>query len=299
MTSSLRAALIALPFVGAYFIARSLPVSPCDFLHEETYNSEGTIDYCGGGDSTFVDLSLRKWPLSLDFRSPDNLNTGENAEFEINIKQFDGSPLSGKDVALSHTKKIHLLVVDESLTDYQHLHPEPDSLYDGTWRCALTPKNKGKYTVFFDFIPTRSPRRVLLTSSFEVEGEQVATPPVHEKLLHSSGNRRFELIRGETGDSGEDIQLIFKATDENGNTLAFRPVMGAFAHMVAFDENLKGFAHLHPEENALPAGKEDIFEGPLTFTFSPPKEGLYRLWAQVKFNGEPETFVPFDLKIGS
>ena len=28
----------------------------------------------------------------------------------MNIKQFDGSPLSGEDVALSHTKKIHLLV---------------------------------------------------------------------------------------------------------------------------------------------------------------------------------------------
>ena len=26
---------------------RSLPVEPCDFLHEETYNLEGEVDYCG------------------------------------------------------------------------------------------------------------------------------------------------------------------------------------------------------------------------------------------------------------
>jgi len=299
MTASLRAALIALPFAGAYFVARSLPVSPCDFLHEETYNSEGVIDYCGGGDSAFVDLSLRKWPLSLDFRPPAELNPGEAAEFEMNIKQFDGSPLSGEDVALSHTKKIHLLVVDESLTDYQHLHPEPDSLYDGTWRCALTPKNAGKYFVFFDFIPTRSPRRVLMTSSFEVDGNRIAKSPVEENLLFASGKRRFELKKGEPDKDGSGLQLVFQASDESGETLSLRPVMGAFAHMVAFDGDLKGFAHLHPLENALPAGQEDTHKGPLTFTFSPPKEGLYRLWAQVRFSGESETFIPFDLRVGS
>ena len=59
MTPSLRALMIALPFVGTYFVTRSLPVSPCDFLHEETYNSEGVIDYCGGGDSAL------DWALEL------------------------------------------------------------------------------------------------------------------------------------------------------------------------------------------------------------------------------------------
>ena len=58
MNPSLRALLVAVPFVAAYFVMRSLPVTPCDFLHEETYNAEGIVDYCGGGDSAFVDLSL-------------------------------------------------------------------------------------------------------------------------------------------------------------------------------------------------------------------------------------------------
>ena len=59
MNPSLRALLVAVPFVAAYFVMRSLPVTPCDFLHEETYNAEGVVDYCGGGDSAFVDLSHR------------------------------------------------------------------------------------------------------------------------------------------------------------------------------------------------------------------------------------------------
>ncbi len=40
MNPSLRALLVALPFVAAYFVMRYLPVTPCDFLHEETYNAE-------------------------------------------------------------------------------------------------------------------------------------------------------------------------------------------------------------------------------------------------------------------
>jgi hypothetical protein len=42
---------LAIPFIGLFFIVRSLPVEPCDFLHEETYNLEGELDYCGPGDA--------------------------------------------------------------------------------------------------------------------------------------------------------------------------------------------------------------------------------------------------------
>ena len=42
------------------------------------------------------------------------------------------------------------------------------------------------------------------------------------------------------------IDSTFKARDESGMSLKLRPVMGAHAHMVAFDWERKGFAHLHP-----------------------------------------------------
>ena len=75
---------------------------------------------------------------------------------------------------------------------------------------------------------------------FEVDGEQVEKPSVG-KPSFSSGNRFFELKKD---DSGDEIRLVFHASDQNGNTLGFQPVAGAFAHMVAFDGDLKGFAHL-------------------------------------------------------
>ena len=109
--TGLRLAVCTLPFFAAYLVIRAIPVEPCDFLHAKTYNSEGTLDYCGPGDSDFVDLTRRSWPLSLKLESLDDLRIGEPCRFRAEIHQFDGSPLSFDDVALSHTKKIHLLAI--------------------------------------------------------------------------------------------------------------------------------------------------------------------------------------------
>ena len=289
---------LAVPFVAAYIVIRSLPVEPCDFLHEETYNLEGEIDYCGPGDAGFIDLSVRKWPIFLDFRPLDPLEVGKPCRFEMNIKQADGSPLTANDVALSHTRKIHLLAVDASLGDYQHLHPEADPLFKGIWRFTLTPKKGGKYKVYLDFIPIRSPRRVLLAASFDVAGEvEIFHPNTNKDFITDKGRTfRFQIVDPEV--EGEEPLFKFSAIDENGNDLALNPVMGAFAHVVAFEPTLDGFAHLHPLEYEPPKSVDAKRYGPLTFTFKSGKTGNYRFWAQVRVGeDEDESFLPFDIKI--
>ncbi len=275
-------------------------MSPCDFLHEETYNSEGVLDYCGPGDSEFVDLTVRKWPMKMEFKALDPILVGSSCRFEINIRQFDGSPLGPSEIALSHSKKIHLLAIDETLQDYQHIHPYADELFDGIWRFDLTPNKHGLYKIFLDFIPLKSPRRVLLSTSFTVEGEKEGSPALEEKLTAEIGNHRFELKKDSVLKVGEETLLEFTGLNQQGEQISLSPVMGAFAHLVAFDPKLKGFAHLHPTQTFLPRSKEDIHSGPLSFSFMPPSAGTYRLWAQVKLEQTPEeTFIPFDLKVGS
>ena len=48
-----------------------------------------------------------------------------------------------------------------------------------------------------------------------------------------------------------------------------KPVMGAFAHLVAFEPNTAGFAHLHPLEYEPPKSKEDSRIGPLSLVLNP------------------------------
>ena len=73
------------------------------------------------------------------------------------------------------------------------------------------------------------------------------------------------------------------------------PIMGAFAHLVAFDETRSGFAHLHPMEI-------DLLQAPhparpvLNFKVTIPQAGRYVIWSQVDIDGR-ERFAPFWLEV--
>ena len=145
-----------------------------------------------------------------------------------------GSPLNAEDIALSHTK-IHLLAVHQSLSDYQHIHPEPDSLYDGLWKFSMTPKYSGKYSVFLDFIPVRSPRRVILSTSFNVTGIEN-----HEQRLQASTYKldgsSFKLGYDKSED-GEKLELILNVTDDQNKSQILEPVMGALLTWLLLTKN--------------------------------------------------------------
>ncbi len=299
MNPLIKSILLAVPFVALFFTVRSIPVEPCDFLHEETYNLDGEIDYCGSDDTGFVDLTVRKWPMIAQFKAIDSLKVKKNCKFEIKIEQADGSPLTAKDVALSHTKKIHLLAVNESLSDYQHIHPVADSLFDGVWHFSITPNLTGKYMLFLDFIPTKSPRRVLLSSSFMVPGKSNVVESKEETLNFEHEHVNFRLSKTKSETREGQIELTLAGNLKDGSDVEFYPVMGAFAHMVAFDQKVNGFAHLHPLEDTRPLKKSETYKGNLTFGFSAPNPGVYRLWAQVKTSPKNEVFIPFDVKVES
>ena len=67
--------------------------------------------------------------------------------------------------------------------------------------------------------------------------------------------------------------------------------MGAFAHLVAFDEARSGFAHLHPNEFNL-SQQPDAVKPVLNFKIMIPAAGNYVIWAQLNLGGR-EVFVPF------
>ena len=69
------------------------------------------------------------------------------------------------------------------------------------------------------------------------------------------------------------------------------PVMGAFAHLVAFDEARSGFAHLHPMEADVTV-PPDAIHPVLNFKITIPRAGRYVIWAQIDLAGR-ETFLPF------
>jgi hypothetical protein len=55
----------------------------------------------------------------------ENHAAGKTAATVIRLTGPNGKPVTLNDLQEAHTEKLHLLIVDESLTDYHHEHPAP------------------------------------------------------------------------------------------------------------------------------------------------------------------------------
>jgi hypothetical protein len=73
--------------------------------------------------------------------------------------------------------------------------------------------------------------------------------------------------------------------------------MGAFAHLVAFDTQRSGFAHIHPNPSET-ANTPDPTNPVFTFRLMIPRPGRYVIWSQVNLSGR-ETFAPFWFAVGN
>ena len=96
--------------------------------------------------------------------------------------------------------------------------------------------------------------------------------------------------------ASQPIDLRFGIRRRAGEGVSLEPVMGAFAHLVAFDEARSGFAHLHPMATEL-SKSPDANNPTLNFKLTIPRAGRYVVWAQVKLAGR-EVFVPFGIEVG-
>jgi hypothetical protein len=97
--------------------------------------------------------------------------------------------------------------------------------------------------------------------------------------------------------AGRGVDLTFVVNRAGGGAVPMEPVMGAYAHLVAFDAARSGFAHLHPNETDLSRALNPT-RPQLTFKLTIPRIGRYVIWAQVNLGGT-EMFVPFWFDVAS
>jgi hypothetical protein len=98
--------------------------------------------------------------------------------------------------------------------------------------------------------------------------------------------------------AGQPGMARLTVTDADGQSVAqLEPVMGAFVHMVGFNEDRSEIAHIHPmgKEPATAAERG----GPtLEFHINFATSGYKKLFAQVKIDGKP-VFAPFGINVVS
>jgi len=288
------ACLLTAGCIGVYLTLRSLPVEACNFLHYGDYvNDAGIIEGCGYEEVGFFDLQTLRFPVTASITTLEPPSKDHPGLFQIQLETVSGTPIDYENLVVSHTERLHAMIVDSSLQDYQHIHPR-DGGQPGTYLFDFQPQSDGLYQVFLDFIPLKTSRRTLITTQFQIS-EHHLNPLIHPTQLEfTDKDFSYTLIpSSETFTVGQSIPFSLQVNSLHHQTIQFGPVMDSFAHIVAFDPSLRGFAHFHPLnpliENQDPSNPE------LDFLFSVDRPGYYRVWAQVSINGE-ERFIPFDIQ---
>ncbi len=224
------------------------------------------------------------------------LTVGHPVEGLLKLERPNGDPVLPSDLIESHTKRVHLLIVDSSLTDYHHEHPIP-TRNPGEYSFRFTPNKPGSYRAWADIrpYPLGLQEYAMTVIPAATTGEPLTNRAVVLKATQDGLN--YELILPQkTIQVGRPVSARLRITTTEGKEFTqLEPLMNAFAHIVGFNEDHKTVMHMHPKGPPVldPAARG----GPeLEFQIYALRSGFVRLFAQVQIDGHSR-FVPFGLQI--
>ncbi|MGB0371658.1 MAG: hypothetical protein ACPGN3_09915 [Opitutales bacterium] len=292
--SSIQITAITALFVAIYFGLRNIPNSECDFLHYEVTEvlADGTEVCSATNHAGWIDLTKIRYPLTMEIDpgKAEGLTPGNPATIHLKFETDGGQSIFPHDLAITHTERMHVMIIDPSLDDYHHVHPVADGA-SNEFSFEFTPTEAGEYRVFAEMVPVRTKRQVVALGSIQVNGETApaeTSPRFESQVEDLVFNLNTEELR-----KGRDIPVGISIERADGSDVELELVMGAYGHMVAFDTDRNGYKHMHPVE--FPFASTDA-DGQLQFLVNLPNAGHYRLYAQVRIDGK-DIFAPFDIEI--
>jgi len=232
--------------------------------------------------------------MSVSTAAP--LTVGHLVAALLQLQRPNGDPVSLSDLIETHTQKIHLFIIDGSLTDYHHEHPSP-TRNPGEYSFSFTPNKPGNYRVWADLrpYPLGLQEYAMADIPATTPGEPLSNRTVNFKAAVDGLN--YELILPQkTIQVGRPALARLRITTANGAGFAqLEPIMATFAHLVGFNQDYKTVLHIHPKGPPVldPAARG----GPeLEFQIYALRPGFVRLFAQVQIEGRSR-MVPFGLQI--
>jgi hypothetical protein len=262
------------------------------------------LEFCDPANPQFIPVVAMRSPVAMTLATAAPAVAGQPVPAVITLRTASGKAIAPEDLLVTHTRRLHLLLVDPALADYQHLHPEP-ARTPGQWTFTFTPRRSGAYRVFADFTPAATARGLYASVDLEVaapagvvagaaaadDGARRVSPTEVEHHGH-----RFGLaVSPQPARAGQPMDLRFSVRRIDGGEVGLGEVMDAYAHLVAFDVTRSGFAHLHPVGEAPPRPPDRVAPV-LNFKLTIPQPGSYTIWAQINLRGREE-FVPFALEV--
>lgn len=306
--------LLTLPaLLGAGLLAVSQPTQ----AHE---TAKKAADHHGMAGMT---MKARTNTTKLAFSSqPSTIPVGKAATWTLKITDAkSGKPV--RDFEVEMTKLMHLIVVKNDLSWFNHIHPTYKG--NGTFVVRETLPKAGTYKIYADY--TRK------TQGQEVPQHEIATggarPTSSSVLLVADKMQGMWLKKNVTSHpegqpgakggatyqvalmpmptplkAGQATMLHFQIRDAKGHPLKdLQPYLGAMGHCVILSNDTKSYLHSHPMEGGEMGGmKHDMGKmdmGHMNHSAAPksggpdvmfhtnfPRAGRYKVWGQFQHKGK-------------
>ncbi len=223
------------------------------------------------------------------------LEAGKTTQVTVKLNAVaDGKPLTLDDLKEAHTKKLHLLVIDPSLSDYHHIHPVAGK-NPGEYVFDFTPLKNDSYRVWADVIPVATDKQEYVQTDMGTLAKEKSGIDKTTSMAATVDGYTFTLALDGQPKAGAPVMGSVTVTKDGQPFTGLEPVMGAFAHVVAFTEDYNSVLHVHPMGKE--PGSDTERGGPkLEFHIEPEKPGFVKLFAQVRIGGK-DIFAPFGITV--
>ena len=238
---------------------------------------------------------------AVNLMSGKSYKSGQPTALHFEVKQ-DGKTF--KDFAIDSTKLMHLIVVRNDRSNFQHVHPTYDDKTGIFIMDSFQFPTDGQYRVFANFATTDAKKDMMGMIETEApyvdvnvgDKTKVVALPLGADSLASTANGFTAMITtapGGNSPSTTTAPIFYAGLDGtvevaiSKNGTAFKNLqkyLGNLGHMVILGPNLE-FIHAHPI-----LGDVNNQTGYIPFMVTFPTTGQYKLYLQTQVNDMVSTF---------
>ena len=327
--SSSRTATWWLPWAGAIVLAASIVVS--GYALNGLNTARGTnVTHHGLVPDAETQLGACVHNTTIDFRTQaPQIDAGQLSLWKINVID-NRTKLPLENFETVHTKLMHLIVVSDDLSYFNHIHPEFKG-DGGSFMVETTLPRGGAYKFYADYTPrpelgAKDQQEV---GQFAFTATGATTPPLGlvadrpgadgmvtkdcvalpdtvalDEKAPQNGTHYLVSLSADPPHLMAHLtsMLHFRIrTADNRPITDLQPYIGAMAHGVFLSASTKVYLHSHPMVNMNdssdgfnptvdPSGEDIVF--PMNF----PEAGLFKMWIQFKHHDQLIT-APFVIDV--
>lgn len=222
-------------------------------------------------------------PFEVQLVAPTPLQVGLPGWLDLQV--YDprtGLPPSRLDIV--HEKPAHIFIVNQDLSDFQHVHPE--AMRPGLMRIPVQFKAPGPHRLFMQFT-TPEHGEVTLNKPFSLG----VVPPKPPAMLQPDAYRPKWVDGYQFRVSGlptrqNPMAMFHVEVSKNGMPVGnIQPYLGAGAHGVIISQDGRSFIHTHPMGEA----RGGFYQSPIMFHTNINQPGVYKMWIQTQIDGRVRT----------